>query len=168
MKKMCLALTFLILAAGVAAAQKTFFNKEYKVGFKYPATVKLTKSENEPEENFKNLTGVSVIHPGRNIGGATATLAANKITRAACKELPQASVESPVRLKKFGSNTFYRATEMDGGMESVQQFEFYRTYHSGTCYEVRIQVGMAKNRPTNDLSAFSKLYTILRTMYFRK
>lgn len=168
MKRVCLALTFVILVAGVAAAQKTFYDKEFKVGFKYPASVKLTKSENEPEENFTNLTGVSVIQPGRNIYGATATLAANKITRSACKELPQASVESPVRQKKFGANTFFRVKELDGGMESVQQFEFYRTYHNGTCYEVRLQVGMAKNRPTNDLSVFSKLYTILRTMYFGK
>ena len=167
MKRICLVLTFVILTSEAVVAQKTFYNKEYKVGFKYPATVKLTKGENEPEENFKNLTGVSVIHPGRNIEGATATLAASKITLEACKELPQASDENKRRLKKFGANTFYRVTEMDGGMESVQEFEFYRTYHNGTCYEIRIQVGMAKNRPTTDLSAFSKLYTILRTMYFR-
>ena len=168
MKRVILALMFAVVAVGGAAGQKNYYNKEYKVGFRYPATVKLSKADNEPEENFKNLTGISVLRPGKNIYGATASLAASKISHEACDEMPQANIENKRRIKRFGPNTYYRVSELDGGMESVQQFEFYRIFRNRTCYEIRIQVGMAKNVPTNDMSAYSKLYTILRTMYFRR
>ncbi len=169
MKKICLALTFVVMAAGMVAAQKTFYNKEYKVGFKYPATLKIAKSQADPEEGFKNLTEAIVIHPGRHIFGATATLAAGKVTREACKAMPQASEEEKARPKRFGATTFYKVSELDGGMESVQQFEFYRTFQNNTCYQITLQVGMAKNTrgPVDEKSAFAKLYNVLSTMYFR-
>ena len=167
MKRIYLILTLILLATGVVPAQKTFYSKEYKVGFKYPATLKLSKNPNEAEAPFTNPTDVSIRRPGRDASG-TATVAAAKTTRDECKKFPSAGDDKPKRVK-FGTTAFDKLEETDGGMESIQQFEFYRTYHNGMCYDVKLQFGMSKypKRKLPERSLFNQLYAVLRTMYFR-
>src|SRR5207247_6851240 len=81
-----LTLTLLVLAAGSAAAQKTFYNKQFKVGFKYPATMKFTtEPSGATDEGFKDLAEVSIRKPGRGVFDATATVAAGTMTQQTCK-----------------------------------------------------------------------------------
>ena len=168
-KRICLALTFVFIMAGAAAAQKSFYNKEFKFGLKYPAGSKLIKDLDTiaATPDLKPLAYMSLKKPGRGLYEVAAYVSAANMTRAACRAL-SANEDNP-RKKKFGTITFDKTTEIDGGMESVHPIEFYRTFHSGTCYEVRLMLAMDKypKHPINESAAFARLYTILRTFHFR-
>lgn len=168
-KQICLALTIVLLAAASASAQKRFYNKEFKFGFKYPAGSKLVKDPDTiaASPNFTGLAYITLAQAGRGLFGATAAVAAANITEDACSALSTA--EDNPRKKKFGTVTFDQTKYVEGGMESVQPVELYRTFHKGTCYEIRLMVGMEKypKRRISDRPGFEQLYTILRTAYFR-
>jgi hypothetical protein len=169
-KRLCLALVVIIVAAGTAAAQKRFYNGEFRFGFKYPARSKLVRDSDTiaAAPNFKGLAYITLNRPGRGLYDATAAVSAGNITREACRALSTAEDDKPQK-KKFGTVTFDKTTYVEGGMESVLPVENYRTYRKGICYEVRLMVGMEKypKRRINDSTAFEQLYTVLRTFYFR-
>ena len=166
---MCLTLAFVLLTAGAVSAEKRFYNKEFKLGFKYPAASKLIKDPDTiaASPNFTGLAHITLAHPGKGLFDGTAAISAANITRSACRELSTA--EDKPRKKKFGTVTFDKTTYVEGGMESVLPVELYRTFHNDICYEIRLMVGMEKypKHPINDRPGFEQLYTILRTLYFR-
>jgi hypothetical protein len=168
--RMRLPLTLILIAvmAGASAAQKRFYNREFRFGFKYPAASKLTKNSDmiAAASNFKGLAYITLNKPGRRLYDATAAVSAANITGDACRAL---SAEDNASKRKLGTVTYDKSTYIEGGMESVAPVETYRTFHNGICYEIRLMVGMEKypRRPISDRPAFEQLYTILRTMYFR-
>jgi len=168
-KRISLVLTFVFLTAGGVTAQRSFYNKEFKFGFKYPAGSKLSRNPHSMFANgtLKGLAQVSLTNPGRGLGGAAATVSAANMTQDACRALSVA--EDQPRKKKFGTVTFDKTAWVEGGMESVHPLEVYRTFHSGVCYEVLLEMGMEKypKRRVNESAAFNRLYVILRTFYFR-
>ena len=143
-KRICLVLTLVFLAAGTVTAQKRFYNKEFKFGFKYPAGSKLSRNPDSAlaDPPLKGLAEVSLANPGRGVFDATATVSAANMTRDACRALSTA--EDQPRKKKFGTVTFDKTTEIEGGMESVHPLESYRTFRNGVCYEARLMMGMEK------------------------
>ena len=86
MKVMLTALMFVVLAAGSAAAQKRFYNKEFKVGFTRPANSKLERlgSDAMAPDKMKAVAYVELLGTGKKIGGS-ATVVAGAMTRADCK-----------------------------------------------------------------------------------
>lgn len=162
-------LTLIFLTAGAVAAQKTFYNKEFKFGFTYAAGLKLSTNPDDLQDAppLKGLAQLSITNPGRGLFDATANIAAGPMTLAECRALSTA--EDKPRKKTFGTVTFDKTEEIEGGMETVHPQEFYRTFHNGVCYEARLGVGMEKNpkRAVNDAAAFERLYGILRTFYFK-
>src|ERR1043166_4158908 len=91
MLKRILLVTLLTIASAVIAtaqapAQKNFFNHEFKAGFKYPATWKLSIKDFRPlernDEGFKNLAEVQM--PTRENITPFAPLAAGKVTAKKC------------------------------------------------------------------------------------
>jgi hypothetical protein len=170
-KRLCLVLALIVLTAGTAAAQKPFYNKEFKFGFKYPARSVLEKQDPDAiaaSPNFKSLARITLTHPGKGLFDGTAAVSAANITSDACRALSTQEGDKPLK-KRFGTVTFTKTTEIEGGMESVHPAEFYRTFRNGTCYEVFLMVGMEKypKHRVSDRPAFEQLYTILRTFYFR-
>jgi len=170
MKKLSLALIFLFLGSLAVSAQKTFYSKEYKVGFKYPTTAKITtKPDNLVviSDALKGIAMVSFPHAVAGVYNADATITAGTITKDACTAL---SANDEPKKKKFGTTTFDKTEEVEGGMESIQPQEFYRTYHDGTCYEIRLSVGQNKHprRAINDAPLFAQMYTLMTSMYFGK
>lgn len=169
-KQIFLGLTIVFFMAGTAAAQKSFHNKKFKFGFRAPAGSKLKTDADSlyAEPPLKGLIQVSLVKPGRGLYDATATVSAANTTKDECRALSTAEEDKP-RRKKFGTTTFYKTEFVEGGMESVHPVENYRTFHRGVCYEVRIMVGMEKypKRPVKSQAVFTRLYTILRTLYFR-
>ncbi|MBV9217068.1 MAG: hypothetical protein JO053_12915 [Acidobacteria bacterium] len=168
-KQILLALAFVLLLAGAAAAQKSFYNKEFKFGFKSPVGTKLKTDADSlfASDPLKAIVNVELTNPGRGLFDAEATISAAQITKDACHALSTAD-DKPTK-KKFGTNTFEMTEEIEGGMESVHPQEFYRTFHNGVCYEVRIIVGMEKypKRRVSERPAFERMYAILRTFYFK-
>ena len=170
MKKLILALTVVCFAVGVAAAQKSFYSKDYKVGFKYPSTAKISTKADDIlvlSDSLKGIANLSFPHAVAGVNSAEATIAAGAITKEACTAL---SANDQPKKKKFGTITFDKTEETEGGMENVQPQEFYRTYHDGTCYEIRLSVGQTKypKRPINDTPIFTQMYAIMTSMYFGK
>ena len=168
-KRICLALALITVAGTAAVAQKRFYDREFRFGFQYPRGSKLSRDSDTiaAAPNFKGLAFITLSRPGRGIYDATAAVSAANITREACRALSTAE-DSPQK-KRFGTVTFDKTAWIEGGMESVHPVEFYRTFHKGTCYEVRLMVGMEKypRRRINDGAAFGQLHTILSTFYFR-
>ena len=167
--RVCLALTLILLTAGAAAAQKGFYNKEFKFGFKYPVGSKLRKDLDsiDQTEGLKGLAYVTLPVPGRGMYEVAAYVSAGNITRTACQAL--STDDETLHKKKFGTITFDKTTEVEGGMESVQPREYYRTFLGSTCYESRLMLSMEKypKRRINERAAFDRLLPILRTFYVR-
>lgn len=159
----------ILLMAASAWTQKSFYNKEFNVGFKTPAGSKLVRDPDTiaASTGFKGLAYITLARPGRGLFGAEAAVAAANITQSACRAL-STEEDKPVK-KRFGTVTFDKTTYVEGGMESVHPVESYRTFHSGVCYEIRLMVGMEKypKRRVSGAPGFEKLYAILRTFYFR-
>src|SRR5207253_901983 len=129
MKKICLALTFVFLVAGVASAQSSFYNKEFKVGFRYPASMRLSTKADDLvvlDQSLKGLAMATLRNPGPGIYDADATISAGAMTRDACTAL---SANDEPQKKRFGAITYDKTEMTEGGMESVHPMEFYRTYH---------------------------------------
>jgi len=168
-KQICLALTLLVITTGTAAAQKKFYNKEFKFGFTYPAGSKIIKDLGSIDvtQDLKPLSYLTLPKAGRGMYEVAAYVSAGNITSDACRALSTA--EDTPRKKKFGTVTFAKTAYVEGGMESSHPREYYRTFQGGTCYEVRLMLSMDKypKRPINTNAAFARLYPILRTFYVR-
>jgi hypothetical protein len=159
-----IALMLVLLLAGAAAAQKSFYNKEFKFGFKAPAGTTLT-TDAEYIYAIEPMKGLAKVSQRR--GGTEAMINAAEMTKDGCHAL---SVEdgTPKRTK-FGTIWFERTEGVEGGMESVQPYEYYRTFHNGVCYEVRISTVMEKyaKHPRRPGPLLAKFYPILSTFYFK-
>src|SRR5690349_5413777 len=89
-----LLVTLLTIASACLATaqtpQKNFFNEEFKAGFKYPATWKLSTKDfrgiERTDEGFKNFAEVSM--PTRGNVGTWVTLAAGRVTADKCRPAP--------------------------------------------------------------------------------
>src|SRR4051812_8831544 len=103
-KRLFVALTLVLLLTGAAAAQKSFYNKEFKFGFKYPTGSKL-KTEPDYMVTFEPMKGLAEVSFRKT--SATATVAAAEMTQDACHALSTAEDDTP-RKKKFGKITFER------------------------------------------------------------
>ena len=96
-KRLCLALVVIMVTAGTAAAQKRFYNREFRFGFKYPARSKFIRDSDTiaAAPNFKGLAYITLNKPGRGLFDATAAVAAANITREACRALSTAEDDKP-------------------------------------------------------------------------
>ena len=168
-KQIFLAITLLLITAGIAAAQKKFYNKEFKFGFTYPPGAKVNKALDTIDQttDLTPLAYLDMPNTGRGLYELAAYISAGNITRAACNALSTA--EDTPQKKKFGTITFAKTAYVEGGMESSQPREYYRTFQGGTCYEVRLMLSMDKypKHPINTNAAFARLYPILRTFYIK-
>jgi hypothetical protein len=182
LKRILLVMLMIVASAAIATAQKAqknFYNQEFKAGFKYPATWKLSTKNFRPleraDEGFKNLAEVSMPTSG-NVG-AFATLAAGKVTADKCMPKPavinndgSVSEADKPKLVKMGTLSFYKSEEVWGGTESETDLEHYETFHEGVCYDVTLGLPQPRyhRKGMSDEALFKQLYVVLRTLYFGK
>jgi len=175
---MGLVLAFTILASGLALSQsakrRAYYNKDLKVGFKYPASWQLDdakKPMDQPE--FTLLAEVSP--PERALRGqlhqASATIAAGTVSAAACKVFSNPNGESTKpRRMKIGKITFHKVSSSDGAAGSVGETDTYRTLHAGSCYEISLMTfrrnGVKPDRTVRMVD--HDLDAIFRSFYFGK
>src|SRR2546426_11906152 len=172
-KRIWMILAFTILAAGLAMSQSgkwhAYYNKEFKVGFRYPAHWKFAGA-NRPMDDEASFTSLAEVSPPKTDG--TITIGVGKISEAACKVFPASSdpeSNKPVT-KRVGNITFYHVDNSDVGMGHWEETDIYRTFHDGRCYEVRL-MARGLNDPRYHESGggiIKRLNTILRTLYFGK
>ena len=178
-KRMGLVLAFTILASGLALSQsakrRAYYNKEFKVGFKYPANWQLddAKKPMDDEPGFTLLADVSP--PERSLRGqlhqASATIAAGTVSEAACKAFlnPNGESTKPRRMK-IGKIIFYKVSSSDGAAGSVGETDTYRTLHAGRCYEISLMTfrrnGVKPDRTVRMVD--HSLDAIFRSFYFGK
>ena len=167
MKIMLTALVFVVLTAGSAAAQKSFYNKEFKVGFKYPATMKSREAESVADDGFKNLGEVSLLKTRRGVYNAAATLSAGTMTQQACTKFAN-DPDQKRRRVKFGTVAYEKIEWTDGGMESETPMEIYRIHHGGVCYQFTLGATERRHPLADGTSARAQLHAVLRTLYFSK
>ena len=183
LKRILLVVLLTIASAAIAtaqrAAQKNFYNEEFKAGFKYPATWKLSTKDFRPlernDEGFRNLAEVHM--PTRGNVSTFATLAAGRVTADKCMPAPavikdDGSVpeEEKPKLVKMGALSFYKTLEVWGGMESATPLEHWETFHDGVCYDITMGVSQPRyhRKGMSDDAMFNQLHVVLRTLYFGK
>ena len=123
-KRICLILVFTILASGMAAPQsrgglRGYYNKEFKVGFRYPANWEFDDAR-KPVDDEPGFTLLAKVSPPESsfrgqLHQASATIAVGTIGESACRVFtPPNSAEStkPVR-EKIGTITFYKVSSGD-------------------------------------------------------
>jgi hypothetical protein len=160
-------LVLVLAAVGAASAQKSFYNQEFKVGFKYPATMKPRVAQSVADDGFKNLGEVSLLKTRRRVYNAAATLSAGSMTEQACTGFANDPDEKRQRFK-FGTVTYEEIQWTDGGMESETPQEFYRIYRGGVCYQLKLWAIVGRHPLGDEKSAMSQLRALLSTLYFSK
>lgn len=183
-RRMCLVLAFTILVSGVTVSQSPgthgYYNKDFKVGFRYPANWELDsgKTSIDEETGFTVLATASLpekSYARSNFNEAKATIEVGNVSAATCRRLPSDGESTKPRRKKFGNITFYTIGNAEGAAGSLYETELYRVFNSGRCYQVSLVVHTSNVlahergvRRVNSRIVFDRLYTILRTFYFGK
>lgn len=175
LKRSCWMLLLFLAAVSAASAQKNFYDKENKVGFKYPSTWKLEKPETGEVEFMKEISHVSLppkSYPGTNFQGGTATLSSFKFVKdqlpVTCSDVPFGGYakEQVWRKVKVGGRSLERFDDQDGPNRKNRRF---RVARNGMCYEVWLQVatksGKVKHVDSN--AVFASLETVVRSLYFK-
>jgi hypothetical protein len=181
-KRVGLVLAFIILAAGIAGSEarrpsRGYYNKEFKIGFKYPANWDVVVT-NAPigDETFKSLVMVSPRERalrGRLIEADVTILIANaKLTEAVCNKFTDdagANLTQPAK-KKIGNLTFYEVSSGDVAAGTVEETDTYRTFHAGRCYALALTLHRQNTKqPDQNVRMVSNGFdTIVRTFYFGK
>jgi len=180
-KRMPLVLALIILAAGMAGSQsrggpRGYYNKEFKVGFRYPPHWEFdgAKRPIDEEPGFTALAQVSApenSYRGSHLHRANATIAVGSVSEEACRVFSAPNDDSAKpRRKMVGNITFYTVSGGDAAAGTVGETEIYRTFHDGRCFEVTLLV-LRRNGVKPDRGvrmANDSLAAILRTFYFGK
>ena len=181
-KKMGLVIAFTILASGVAASQsrggsRGYYNKEFKIGFRYPANWDVVVT-NAPigDETFKSLVVVSP--PARALRGrlietdVTILIDNGKVTEAACNKFTDSTGDNSTKpeKKKIGNLTFYEVSGGDVAAGTVEETDIYQTFHAGRCYAVALTLHRQNGKkPDQNVRMVNNGFdTIIRTFYFGK
>jgi hypothetical protein len=162
-------LVLVLAAVGAASAQKDFYDKEKKVGFKYPSAWKLEMPEKGKSEWMEEISHVSLppkSYPGTNFQGGTATLSSYTFAKDESPDCPDVpfggyAKQQVWRKVKVGGKSFDRFDDTSGHR--------FRTAHNGTCYEVWLQVATTRSRRAKRVdtnAVFAKLETVVRSLYF--
>ncbi len=171
MKVVFTALIFVLLTACSAAAQMSFYDKEFKVGFKYPATMKAISTEASwaANDGFKGLGAVSLRKLHRGVLNASAILSAGAMTQQACDQFADAFDEKdkPQQVK-FGTMAYKKIEWVNGGTESEGTVEDYRIYRGGVCYQFTVGATGQRHPLADTTSSVSQLRALLTTLHFGK
>ena len=180
-KSIGLVLAFTILTSGLALSQsrgaaRAYYDKEFKVGFKYPANWDRVVTRNPVGDGTQ--IDVVVVSPPRAHrgqlfeGGVTISVSKGMVSEKSCNEFTEPygdGSRKPVRTRP-GSMTFYKVAEAIVNQGTVEQNDTYDTFHEGKCYSVSLSV-QRKNisKPDQNVRMVNDgLDTVLRTLYFGK
>ena len=168
-----------IASAFIATAQgntlKSYYNKENKVGLKYPANWKLTKQNDDGKDIHLDWFEPSKTALRGHLRKASVGLwiYGAKVDEAECLSFKDESAnweqEKPVA-KKIGNLTLHQKTASDGAAGSVGTSDYYRIFHGGQCYTLmfeRFQI----NTPQEDRyvkAVKRQVDAILHSFYFGK
>ncbi len=179
----CWMMVLFLAAVGAASAQKNFYDKENKVGFKYPSTWKVAtpeKSAEAPAEGVMRMVAEvempDKLYPRTNFGGGGATVSALPAPTGGCRAVLAAGYEKPVKWRKVtvGGKSFDRFDDSEGEMGRFYTRHTFRTLHGGNCYEVVLEVKTESNnafpsskiKDVNTDTVLASLETIVRSLYF--
>ena len=178
---MPLVLALIIIAAGIAGSQsrggpRGYYNKEFKVGFRYPSHWEVDDGKGTLDEE-PGFTALAQAGPpensyrGSQLHSASATIAVGSVSEKACKVFSSLEGESTKpRRKTIGNITFYTISVGDAAAGTVEENEIYRTFHDGKCFELTLTVRRRNGvKPDRGVSMVNNnLAAILRTFYFGK
>jgi hypothetical protein len=175
-------LVLVLAAVGAASAQKNFYDKDNKVGFKYPSTWKVATPDKAAAGgapgDMKEVAEVSMpdkLYPGTNFEGGKATVSALPAPAGGCSAILADGYEKPVKWRKVtvGGKSFDRFDDGDGATGHYYTRHTFRTLHGGSCYEVVLEVattnvGMLphKVKHLNIDTVLASMETIVRSLYF--
>lgn len=175
--RVLLTIAFAVITTAQTAPVKNYYNKENKVGFKYPATRwKMGKEESNymsgEEPGFTVLVDITRDDnalPGA-IMQAEVSLKTTAIDKATCTAMEIGNIDpyKPVA-KKIGNRTFYYVETSEGATGHSSETQFYRTFNDGRCYELAfVTYGEnSKNRFQSDKLMERQFSAILRSLYFK-
>lgn len=185
MKNLSWVLILVIASAGAASAQKSFYDKTDKVGFKYPSRWKVEKPTGNAggKDDFHEVAKVSMpagAYPRTNFDGGTATLYARPLpagaTETRCVDLVQSGQESPKwRVVKVGGKSFFRFDDDDGAAGHYFTRHTFMGSHGQRCYQVVLEVAEANAdslpkrkgyKEVNTNAVLAQLETVVRSLYF--
>jgi len=171
-----------VVATAQTAALKTYYNKESKVGFKYPAAKwKVAKEESQywtgEEPGFTLLADVMRNDPALpgSLSQVEVSLKTAAIDEATCTamRIENFNTDDPAAkptAKKIGTRTFYHLTGSDGAMGRASIMQFYRTFNDGKCYELGFMTYGSNDgakRSRADKTMDQQFSAILRSLYFK-
>ena len=168
MKTIAIVVTIVLFALS-ATAQRSFYDKEFKVGFTIPASARTSRDPfSGPDQKMKSIGSFS-FKDARGIPASFADVFAGTMTKDECSALSKGFTEKP-RIRKYGSTTFTMTEETQGGTESEAPQQHYTNYHDGACYEVTFSIPEARHttHKYNESAAYARMRPILSTMYFRR
>jgi|ERR1051326_358405 hypothetical protein len=184
-KRVHLVVLMTIASAVIATAQKatfkTYYNKENKVGFKYPAAKwKVAKEESQywggvEEPGFTSLVDLmrdDAALPG-SVFQAEVSLKTAAIDEATCMAMKIGNLTDPnikPVAKKIGARTFSYLTDSEGATGHASITQFYRTFNDGRCYELGFMTWGANNgakRDRSDKAMDQQFSALLRSLYFK-
>lgn len=179
--RLCLLCSFLILPFATSFSQspgklRQYYDKEFKVGFKYPANWEGTFEKNPVA--LGTFISVAAVGPtSRMLRGqlfeALVELEVSKdqISEQACDEFTEPvgdGTKKPVKVR-LGDHVFYKVSSRITNLNTLEQSETYNTFHEGRCYSVgfAMQRKIVKTQDQNVKAVNDGFATVLRTLYFR-
>ncbi|HBB95345.1 MAG TPA: hypothetical protein DC054_08125 [Blastocatellia bacterium] len=151
-KSIGLVLAFTILNSGLALSQsrgasRAYYDKEFKVGFRYPANWDRVVTKN-PVGDGTEIVVVVVSPPARTHrgqsfeGGVTISVSKGTVSEKACNEFTEPygdGSRKPVKTRP-GNMTFCKVAEAIVNQGTVEQNDTYDIFHEGKCYSVGLSV----------------------------
>lgn len=170
-----LTIAFATLATAQTAGLKSYYNREYKVGLKYPTNWKLTKQNDDGKDVHLAWFDPPKASLRGQLRKASVGLwvSATKFDEAECLSFRDESTKweqaNPVA-KKVGTLTFYQKTASDGDVDTGRNASYYRIFHGGKCYNLMFDT-FEVNAPEDDRyvkTVKQQFDAILHSLYFGK
>lgn len=175
-------LAFMILASGMAVSQsrgasRAYYDKEFKIGFRYPANWDRVVTKN-PVGDGTEIQVVVVSPPAKAHrgqlyeGGVTISVSNGKVSEKACTEFTEPYGDGSKKAVRtlIGNMTFYKFSEVIVNQSTAEQNDMYDIFHDSRCYSVGLSLERKNSpRPDQNVRMVNEgLDTILHTFYFGK
>ena len=172
-----LIIAFVLIGTAQTTGLKDYYNKENKVGFKYPAKKwKMEKEESQyvsgEESGFNLLADIRREDNAlpENISEAEVSLKTAALDEPTCTAMKIDNLNPYKTIaKKIGTRKFYYVETDDGSAGHISVTQFYRTFNDGRCYELAFTTfgENTRKRAQSNKIMDQQFNSILRSLYFK-